>query len=588
MNKVTRDDSKILVIDDESIIRDLLKRTLQEQGHDVETVENGEIALEKIKNTFFSILITDLKMPGVDGIDVLKNIKKINPYIEVIIVTGYPTIESAVEAIKRGAFDFICKPFDIKEIKSIVDRCRKKQKFTINHVELSELMALFEVGKTAIATVNLDSFLKQLLDAALRAIKAERGSILLLNEDTNELRIKAAYGLDEDIINNTRIKLNEGICGKVAQEGKPLLVVDINRDRRFHPKGSESRYKTNSFMSVSLASGHLNSRKDILGVINVTDKITGESFTKREQTILCVLAAQAAAAIENHRLYSQLQAKITVLNSTVKELNETQNQLIQTEKLAAMGELAFGIAHEIRNPLGIILGGVELLNNNLIKDEAIIKSSIEKIKHSVWRANNIIIDLLRFSRASDLKLESMDVRELMDEVISLITNQAYLNNVRIKKNYAQGMLYIKTDHAMLQQAFFNLCINAIQAMPRGGELSLNIVKGGDSGEVTIEIIDTGQGIPQEIMSKIFDPFFTTKEPGKGVGLGLSIVHMIVERHKGTIRVESKINQGTKFIIELPANNKAVFIDKTPPEIHRIDNGVRNGKPNGGEKKNTFN
>ena len=548
---------RILVIDDEKIIRRLLSRTLGERGYEIETAEDGSVALEKIKRNFFNLLIVDLKMPNVDGMDVLKEIKKSNPYIEVIILTGYPTVELAVKAIKMGAFDFIRKPFDIQEMESTVSSCLEKQKFAINHIELSELITFFEISKRIIATTSLDSFLELILDVALGVVKAKRGSLLLLDERTKELNIKMARGLSEEkVISNTRIELGEGICDRVVREKKPVLVTDIEQDPRFQ-KENKSQYETKSFLSIPLVSKY--PQENVLGVINITDKISGESFTGREQTLLSVLAGQAVAAIENYKLYNQLQDKIEDSNRIIKELNETQNQLIQSEKMAAVGQLASGIAHEIRSPLAIIQEGVEFLGNSLQQKDRLTEESIQRIKHCVDRANIIIIELLKFSKISELKLQSVNICELLESTIGLIRNQANLSNVKIIKNFPEKDIQIKADYNMLQQAFFNLCINAIDAMPKGGRLGISMywekAKKGKN-KVIIEIKDTGKGIPKDKLSKIFDPFFTTKEPAKGTGLGLSIVRLILERHKATIEVESQVGKGTKFIIKLPASKNA--------------------------------
>jgi len=545
------ENNRILVVDDEEIIRQLLARTFAEGQYQVEAVGDAEAALSRLKGDSFNLLIMDLKMPKIDGMDALKEIKDVNPYIEVIIITGYPTIELAVEAVKIGAFDFICKPFDLEQLKITVSRCLEKQKFSINHVKLGELTTLFEISKTISIDTGIESLLARILDSALEITKAKRGSILLLDENTGKLTVRAARGLSEEVIKNTKIPLGEGIAGRVAKEGKPLLVSGAEQ---VPGQGSSSRYETNSFLSIPLMGKYLGSRENTVGVINVTDKISRENFTDREETLLSVLAGQAAVAVENAKIYSQLQSKILTLGQTIDQLNQTQNQLIQSEKMAAVGQLAFGIAHEIRNPLGIILGGVEFLEKNLVKKDGIKKEIVEKLKQSIDRANNIIVDLLRFSRTSKLEAQSVDICALMEEVISLIKNQAYSKDVRIVKNYTDSALSVLADPALLRQAFFNLCINALDSMFKGGRLTLNIYSGQGAQankEVIIEIVDTGKGIPKDILPRIFEPFFTTKEPGKGTGLGLSIVHLILERHKGAIGVESAVDKGTQFTIRLP-------------------------------------
>jgi signal transduction histidine kinase/FixJ family two-component response regulator len=551
--------ARVLVIDDEEVVRQLLDRTLTGKDYFVETVEDGSEALEKINNNTFDLLITDLKMPRVDGMEVLRELKKVNPYAEVIIITGYPTIELAVEAIKIGAFDFICKPFDIEEILLVIARSLEKQRFNLAHFQLSEIKTLFEANKAITAAPNLNDLLTRILGSALEIAKAKRGCIMLVDEQAQELRIKVAYGVSQELIDTTRIKIGEGVFGRVAREGIPLLLNKTEEVRRFQ-KENYPQYESEPFLGIPLTSIPIRSQRNILGVINISDKISGDSFTEREKTLLSVLAGQTAVAIENANLYSELQHKIEDLKQTINKLHYTQNQLIQTEKLAAVGRLAFGIAHEIRNPLGIILIGTEFLENSAVnKKDKFARDSIKKIKQSVNRANNIIIELLKFSGTSQLKLQLVNVCKITDDALSLIKNRAYLHNVQIERNYTEKDFPVKANPTMLRQVFFNLCINAIDAMPQGGKLYVNVytekIEKADNKKITVEIVDTGKGIPRDILSKIFDPFFTMKEPGKGTGLGLSIVHLILERHKATIEVESQLDKGTKFIIRLPAGKK---------------------------------
>ena len=546
--------SKILVIDDEEIVRQLLRRTLGDNGYCVETVEDGSAALEAIKAGVFNLLITDLKMPKVDGLSVLKKIKEANPYIEVIIITGYPTIESAVEAIKIGAFDFICKPFDIEEMRSTVKKCLEKQEFTVNRIALNELMAFFEISKTTAGHIDLDVLLGRILDFALGIVKAKTGALVLRDEKSGGFRLKVARGLGDTAQGSAAVHIDEGIYRQVTEKREPCIVV-LQEDSQ-SPGGLNPEPGGRPVLYIPLVSRYLGLQGEALGMIQISEKISGEHFTEREQVLLSTVAGQAVAAIENYQLFNQLQVKVEALEHTIKELAETQNQLIQSEKMAAVGQLAFGIAHEIRNPLGIILGGVEFIKSNVENEnlDEITEDAIQKIKDSIVRANNIIIDLLKFSRASKLELRTVNICGLVEDVLTLTMNQAYLHNVEIQRKYPADT-FIDADATMLRQALFNLCINAIEAMPKGGALTVGVYPGeGAQGQpegVIVEIADTGGGIPRGILPKIFDPFFTTKEPGKGTGLGLSIVHLILERHKGSIEVESEINKGTKFVIRLP-------------------------------------
>jgi len=256
------------------------------------------------------------------------------------------------------------------------------------------------------------------------------------------------------------------------------------------------------------------------------------------------------------------------LKRTYNTLKKTQGQLIQNEKMAAAGRLASGLAHQIRNPLEIILMGVEFLANTLPNKDPNSEKTIEKIKDAVNRTNQIITDFLRFSRKSELKFESVNVCKLLDETIKLIEHTINANKIKIERNYPEESVEVNADRNLLQQVFMNLFNNGIDAMEKGGVTRIkvntnNIVQVGEKtgyrnndyfkigGKmVVIEIEDTGEGIPEDVLSQVFDPFFTTKESEKGTGLGLSLAHLIIDRHKGNINVQSEVNKGTKFTLNL--------------------------------------
>lgn len=256
------------------------------------------------------------------------------------------------------------------------------------------------------------------------------------------------------------------------------------------------------------------------------------------------------------------------LKSTYDKLRETQDQLIQNEKMAALGRLASGLAHQIRNPLEIIIMGVEFLGNTLSNKDLNSEKSIEKIKEAVNRTNRIITDFLRFSRKSELKFESVNVCKLLDETIKLIEHRINMKNIKLERNYYQESMEVKADRNLLQQVFMNLLNNGIDAMSKRGEIRIRVnsekamhmedkigyrendyFKIGDK-MIVIELEDTGKGIPEDVLSKVFEPFFTTKESGKGTGLGLSLAHLIIDRHRGTIKVQSELNKGTIFTLKL--------------------------------------
>ncbi|OIO33951.1 MAG: hypothetical protein AUJ70_02080 [Candidatus Omnitrophica bacterium CG1_02_40_15] len=251
-------------------------------------------------------------------------------------------------------------------------------------------------------------------------------------------------------------------------------------------------------------------------------------------------------------------------------LKETQGQLIQAEKLSAVGQLASGVAHEVRNPLGIILQGVNYLEKKISAKETDIYEILIMLKDNVKRADKIINALLDFSRVASLDLKPEDVNSILEVSISLVRTRFKFENIDVIMETKQGIPSALADKNKLEQVFINLLLNAIQAMPAGGKIIIRtydkileeIKKGigrreGDYfrvGEkaIIIEIEDTGSGISEENLKKIFDPFFTTKGPTGGAGLGLSVTQNIINEHKGFISVESQIGKGTKLTVILHA------------------------------------
>jgi two-component system NtrC family sensor kinase len=242
------------------------------------------------------------------------------------------------------------------------------------------------------------------------------------------------------------------------------------------------------------------------------------------------------------------------LNRMLRELKEREEQLIQSRKMAAIGTLTAGIAHEINNPLNNISITIEALIDEFeewTKDE-----KLEMLKEAftqVERAGATVANLLDFTRREESSFELLSINDVIRSTANLVGNEVTLNNIRLVLNLSDELSLIKGNQHNLQQVFINLFLNAIQAMPNGGELT--VTSNRQDSAVRIDVSDTGNGIPEEILEKIFDPFFTTKEVGKGTGLGLSVSFGIIEQHHGAIRVESRVGKGAHFIITLPAAEK---------------------------------
>jgi two-component system NtrC family sensor kinase len=274
-----------------------------------------------------------------------------------------------------------------------------------------------------------------------------------------------------------------------------------------------------------------------------------ESYTRR-------IAAGDFTLIAPARKYrDEFTNLASALNNMLMELKRREGQLIDTRKMAAIGNLTAGIAHELNNPLN----NISLTTESLI-DEFDEWNREEKLKmlnvifSQVERASTTVANLLDFTRRDEDSFEEISINGVVDSTLKLVSNEINLNNITLDVHLHDNLPRIKGNAHNLQQVFLNLFLNATQAMPDGGKLS--IVSYVEDSSIRIDISDTGVGISEENMDKVFEPFFTTKEVGRGTGLGLSVSYGIIKRHRGTIAVESKLGKGTKFSITLPATDGA--------------------------------
>ncbi len=232
------------------------------------------------------------------------------------------------------------------------------------------------------------------------------------------------------------------------------------------------------------------------------------------------------------------------------ELEKTQLQLLQSEKMASLGKLAAGVAHQLNNPLGGITLFTKLIMEEYTLEEGVQKD-LQRILKDAERCRDTVKELLEFSRQTKRMKRPHDINQAITRTLFLIENQTLFHNIKIVKNLAQDLPPVTADIQQLNHLFLNIILNAAQAMDSRGQMKLTTSLSADGGRIQIEIADTGPGIPEHIRPRIFEPFFTTKEEGKGTGLGLSLVYGIVENHEGRIDVQSELGVGTTFIIELP-------------------------------------
>jgi two-component system NtrC family sensor kinase len=265
-----------------------------------------------------------------------------------------------------------------------------------------------------------------------------------------------------------------------------------------------------------------------------------------EEQLLKIVADQVAIAVENARLYEGVTRQMT-------ELKQTQSQLVQSSKLAAIGELAANVAHEINNPLTSVLGFASYLAEQLPPGQQ-MREQLDLIQEEAARARDIVRDLLQFSRQSEFVPEVADFNVVVQQTVAMVRRQGALYQIELNEEYASDPFTVQIDVPRVKQVLLNIINNAIYAMPEGGTLAIRTAVQDDMARV--EVSDTGSGISPEHLDRIFEPFFTTKPEVSGTGLGLSVSLGIVESHGGKIEVQSEVGRGSTFTVKLPVKGSA--------------------------------
>ena len=431
---------------------------------------------------------------------------------------------------------------------------------------VSKLSTLSELTELVSRIPDINEVLQIVLQRTMAAVNAKIGSIMILDDETQVLRIAAAVGLDESVINDTTVPLGEGFAGKVAQTGEPILVEDMEKDSRFH-KINDPKYETSSFISMPLRA-HLR----ILGVLNLSKKGDQKTFTESDMKFLTTLLGHIGFALENAKLLQEAKESALGLQEALEQqgqrLEQARQQIIRSDKLSALGQLIAGVAHELNNPLTTIIGRAEIMLGEVKSGKAL--RDLEQISKQGQRAAKIVQNLLSFARQTVPEKQLCDVNQILQGVLEMLEYDLRVSNIEVKTELDPDFPQTMVDANQIQQVFVNIVNNANQAM-KEKELPgrLTVRTGHQDDRLTVEFTDTGPGMGAEQQGHIFEPFFTTKPESKGTGLGLSISYGIVKAHRGGIDVRSSEGEGTTFIIELPviAEPSPASIDETHEVRH---------------------
>ncbi|QTA84106.1 hybrid sensor histidine kinase/response regulator [Desulfonema magnum] len=503
---------KIVFIDDEEGIRKTMRITLADAGYHVWTASDGIEGLCLCGKISPQIVITDIRMPGMDGLQVLEAIKRQYPDIEVIVATAFGEMDVTIRALQLDASDFISKPIHEDALNVALDRAKHRH---TTRRQLQDYTTFLEEGlsKTTRELMETFAFQQNLIESSMDGIIGCNGQEKII---TFNRSMEALLGYSQTQV------LNQMVLGQ------------------FFPPGEEKRLKT------ELASEKYGGK----------NRLFLFETTLRGKDDQCIPVQLSASVIFNQGKEDGLVCFFRDLREIRKLEREVQDQarILHQDKMMSLGKLAASVVHEINNPLAGILNYGRLMSRILergpLKEDRQKKfrQYLDLVVNETSRCSQIVSSLLTFSRKSSPAFGDIQVDELLHRCVLMSQHKLELNNIRLVHRVAPDIPRIKGDFNQLQQCVINLIFNAMDAMPKGGSLTLTSDYDPEEKFVTVAVKDTGTGISPEDLSHIFEPFFTTKKEGYGVGLGLSTLYGIMEQHNGMVKVESLPGEGTTFML----------------------------------------
>lgn len=557
----------VLVADDRTDNVDFLRQyVLEPNGYQVRSATDGSAALSIAIEEDVDLVISDLVMPNLNGLELMEELRKAGKEIPTILMTFHGSEETAVNAFRLGARDYIIKPFTVEEMIEAIDRAlaearlrRERDEVTQHLIQanrqleqhVKELRILYGLGRSVTSLLDLELVLNRVVEAAVYLTGAEEGSLMLIDEESGDLYMRAARGVGEKHARGFRVRVDDSIAGSVLRTGEPIMLGGTQQDDTYKVK---TDYFVKALLNVPLKVGD-----EVIGVLTVNNRDAARAFSSRHMRMLIALADYASISIYNAGLYQDLVASRdqiekwsqdleAKISERTAELEAAHVQLNRSEKLAALGHMAAGLAQEMSDPVDTILGHVRLLESKLAGENQ-LRISLEAIERETLRCQSTMKNLLDFAKRASPETHPVDMNELIEVAWRTVDDDLPVHSIETVRGFDPHLPLIQADRKQMEQALVQLIRNACDTMHLGGTLRLITRLVGS--EVQVIVVDTGPGLSPEQLRHIFDPFFFINEQGQKAGMGLSIAYGVIERHGGTIEVESQEEKGTTFNIHLP-------------------------------------
>lgn len=512
--------AKILIVDDEPRIRDSLKLLLDEQGYDVYTVSSGQEAKDILSVYQFDLALLDMVIPDMNGHQLMEHIYETSPGTVVVIITGHASLDSAIGALRRGAYDYLRKPFEFEELLKTVQNALDQKKLKNEKEIINGMLTLSEERYRYLVQNSPDIIYT--LD--------ENGNFTFASQ-----AVKRLLGYDAD-----------QLIGKHYS----AIIHDEDLERAkwvFNERRTGDRAATGVQLRLKAAEGHEAFRACEVRHLTIELKATG-MYDK--------------AVLEAGKVYLGTHGVVR----DISHRKRLEVQLQQAQKMEAVGTLAGGIAHDFNNLLMGIQGYTSLM---LLKIDSKHPhyEKLKSIEQYIESGAELTKQLLGFARGGKYDVKAVDLNELVQKTATMFGRTK--KEVVVSTKFEEDLWSVEVDQGQIEQVLLNFFVNAWQAMPGGGDLKLetkNVVLDVSAvspyelppgSYVEVRVSDSGLGMDENTRRRIFEPFFTTKEMGRGTGLGLASAYGIIKNHNGIIDVESKVGEGTTFTIYLPASKKMV-------------------------------
>ena len=567
MGPTTENTQRLLVVDDEVIVVSLVRDALEDAGYQVLTATESPAALELIKQHQLDLIISDIRMPGMTGIELVKQARALQPDVAVIFITGFADLHSAKDAIQQGAHDYIMKPFELSEIRSAVQKAIQKRNETTGKSSESQLIRLSEMNDLLFSAGDSHSLLISSLRYAMMQQSADIGTAILHDREPGQYWVVTLEGdarVDSQLPEKPVLQLLAGLSDRDRAHS---VLVD---KRQSHPlwrtlAGAHE-------VSTSLAGWKQADDSMILipiarpdnwyGFIMLGYRPDSSKISNANLNFLNIAASQLAISLEN----------LTLLKDSQKayaSLKGLQDQTIELEKMATRGLMSAEIGHEMNNFLAVVAGNLQLLQMHLSKQK------YDQIEKHFTTINDTIERMTVFTRnlmdptPTSSKKEAVRFDKILTEVVSFVSPQKRFRGVSIVGPTPLPTVEFQADATQVQQLLYNLFNNAADAMAKSEtrRITIKLDLSEDNRHFTFALSDTGCGFDKEVVSKAFQERFTTKETGHG--FGLVVCRRIVDNHGGQLHLESTPGQGATISMTFPTLNGSTQFEKEVLQNSRV-------------------